>query len=1007
MSESRPSSRFNPTDATLWAIKRDPELRTTIVGLALLDRSPDWATFVNSIEKTVARLPRLRQCVAEAPLGLGRPRWVDASPDLEFHLRRVTLAPPGDRRGLLDLVGRLAGEDFEEDRPLWELHLVDGMADDQVALVMKVSHSLTDGVQGMGLLRAIGDDLDAETGRAGPGRVPSPRSHPGNGRAGAVSHVASAVNASARAGRHPVRTMESTVKLTGSAARLLAPAGQPLSPLMTGRSAERWAAVTDLPLDRLRRAAHRASGTINDAFVTIAVSALADYHAELGSDGTRFRVTLPVNLRPPTDRSAPSAAAETPDRTTAGSSRITARSSRSTAGSSRITAGSSRNTAGAENPKVGGNQWSPARLVLDVDRQAHPFAELRRHQDVLRRAIGEPAIPFTQLLAAGMLELPPALTTSIVGGMVKGSDIAISDVPGLTEPLTLAGSQLTHFYPFAPTGGAALNIGLVSHVGTACIGFTIDPAAITEPERLVRCFEARAADFLRRRKAPAATRPDRPPTAPAQPTVDDRSGPGEGNRPGVDRLSALDTGFLRMESSTTPMHLGGLFLIDGQGLFDADNQLDMEALRRHVEVRLERMPRLRRKLKEVPLGLARPVWVDHSGFDVADHVHHRTLPAPGSRAQLLDLCQTLQMQLLDRRRPLFDLTFVDGLDPAEFGPDALALVERVHHALMDGMSGVEMVALLFDVEPGEGPGHEQPVVDRTTSIDEPGPIRLMVDAAASQARQPLALAKLTARAIAKPRGTATDLGRVVGTVTDLLKPGQLRAGPLDHPVGKRRRLGSISVPLALVHDTGSRLGGSVNDVVLTAVTQGARTLLNAREGPLPASFVVLVPVSTRRLGMEGEHGNQVAALAVELPIHDDNLLAMFGAVSHRMNRLKASHHADGTEILLDAADHLPLPAVDLVARLVGHQRSVDMVVTNLPGPPTPLFLGGNPVREMIPILPLGGNLTIGVAVLSYDGNLIISFHDGDDDHDDLDVITEATRTALLDLAATVGQAAPT
>lgn len=150
-----------------------------------------------------------------------------------------------------------------------------------------------------------------------------------------------------------------------------------------------------------------------------------------------------------------------------------------------------------------GNQWAPARLVLEVDPTAHPFAELRKHRQVLQSAIHEPAISFSEVLAAGMLELPPALTTGIVGGMVKGSDIAITNVAGLIGPLTIAGSTLTHFFPFAPVGGAALNIGLVSHLGIACVGFNVDTAAVSEPDRLVRCFEARAADFLRRRRPKA------------------------------------------------------------------------------------------------------------------------------------------------------------------------------------------------------------------------------------------------------------------------------------------------------------------------------------------------------------------------------------------------------------------------------------------------------------------------------------------------------------------------
>ncbi len=963
MATTRSGDRLNPTDATLWAIKRDPELRTTIVGLGLLDGRPEWATLQAAVARAVERLPRFRQRVVERPLGLGRPQWVEATPDLAFHLRRAAAPEPGDLRAVLDLCGVLAAEDFDETRPLWQIHVVEGLTDERSALVVKVSHSLTDGIGGIGLLRLFGDEPG--DGSVGPASERADAAATGHRAArGGPSLPTAVATAAIRAGRHPIRSMSGAIGLTGSATRLLAPAGQPLSTLLTDRGAGRWAGATELPLDRLRRAAHRAGGSINDAFVTIAISALADYHAELGSGARRFRVTLPVDLRPRTGQSAP--AGVDPDE------------------------------------RAGGNQWAPARLVLEVDLAAHPFAELRKHRHVLQSAIHEPAISFGQVLAAGLLELPPALTTGVVGGMVKGSDIAITDVPGLTESLTIAGSELTRFFPFAPLGGAALNVGLVSHLGIACIGFNIDTAAVAEPERLVRCFEARAADFLRRRRPPADSRPagtsagtsaesEQRPTIPA--------GRAARDEPGGERLSALDTSFLRMESATTPMHMGGLFVIDGRGLLTRDGSLDIAALRRHVDRRIERVPRLGKKLREVPLELGRPVWVDDPRFDIARHVRCRTLPFPGTRTQLFELCADLQMELLDRDRPLFELTFVDGLDPDEFGPGAVGLVERVHHALLDGMSGVEMVALLFDTDPGIALPTERESMQRRSVEPAPGRVGLLVNAAADQVREPLELAKLTGRAITSPRRTAAELARVAGTITDLLDPSHLRSGPLRRRVGSRRHLRAISMPLDLVHDTGVRLGGTVNDMVLTAVSCGVRALLERERAPLHGPFTALVPVSTRHAGMDTEHGNQVAALVVELPIDEARPQAALTILSDRTRHLKEEHRAHGSELLLDAGDHLPPLAVDLVTRLVAHQWSVDLVVTNLPGPPMPLYLCGGRVRELLPIVPLGANLPVGVAVLSYDGRLVLTFHAADQIGDGLDVMVAAAEAAFRDLAA--------
>ena len=261
----------------------------------------------------------------------------------------------------------------------------------------------------------------------------------------------------------------------------------------------------------------------------------------------------------------------------------------------------------------------------------------------------------------------------------------------------------------------------------------------------------------------------------------------------------------------------------------------------------------------------------------------------------------------------------------------------------------------------------------------------------------LELARLAGRAIASPRRTVSELGLVAATIGDLLDPRHLADRPLSRPVGNRRRLRAVSVPLATVQETGSRLGGSVNDVGLAAVTRGVRALLEHRQAPLDDPLTALVPVSTRHEGLEAERGNQVAGLVVELPVGEDDPTVVLRIVSERMTRLKEEHRADGSELLLDASDHLPPLAVELVARAVSHQWSVELVVTNMAGPPVPLYLCGGRVREMTPIVPLGANLPIGIAVLSYDGRLVLAFHATGDVGDGLDLLADATRAALEDL----------
>nr|WHV03854.1 putative wax ester synthase/acyl-CoA:diacylglycerol acyltransferase [uncultured bacterium] len=943
MAHPSTTDRLNPTDATLWQIQRDPLLRTTIVGLALLDHQPAWDELTATVERAIDRLPRLRQRVVDGPLGFGRPHWADTDIDLDHHLIRRNIDDAGDLRSLLDVVGELASDDLDLARPLWQLHLIE---DDKnaAALVFKLSHTLTDGVGGMGLLR-IFDDRSAPAVAASDHHTVSPP------KRAASQELLSAV---ANAGRHPLDMTSDALSLVDSAARLMAPAGPPLSPLMTGRGTERWAGATEAPLDRLRAAAHRAGGTVNDAFVTIAIGALHDYHRHHEQPAEAFRVTMPVSIRSQSDED-------------------------------------------------GGNQWAPARLVLRPSPAAHPFVALHAHRSTIAKAVHEPAIPFIQPIAAAVQQLPDDWTIGIVANMVKGSDLVLTNVPGLREPLMIAGATVDRFYPFAPTGGAAVNIGLVSHLDTACVGFTVDTSAVADPETLVALFDQHCTDFLRRRAPRATAALDE--TATNQTTQPDSS-PVDGS--GYQRLSALDTSFLRMETPATPMHMGGLFVLDGSLLLDAAGRLDIEAIRHHIEDRLRAAPHLRRRLNEVPLGLGRPVWVDDPQFDIAKHVHRQTLAAPGGRAQLIEACEHQQMITLDRRRALFELTFFDGLDPDEFGPGAIALIDRVHHALLDGVSGLEMAQLIFDSTATPSPGPDRGVghgvghdlghgVGHGVGHPPPSSLRLTTETIIDRLGEPLSLARETVRLIASPRRTRDLAAAVAASANNLLVHGAGPAG-FNAPVGRHRRLLTLDVPLDDVHEVGAQLGGSINDVLLTAVAGGVSSVLGSRGEDQSESLNVLVPVSTRQRGLTEEEGNQVAALVVGVPL-GQNVGDTFEIVAARMERLKRRGTARGSEAILDAGDLLAPAAIDAVARAARFQRSVNMVVTNIRGPAAPLALLGGEVRELVPIVPLGANLTVGLAIVSYNGTLTLSFHADRDRWPDLDVITDGVAVALDQLAA--------
>lgn len=944
--DTAPPERLNPTDATLWEIQRDPELRTTIVALAILDREPAWDELHDAVERAVEAIPRLRQRVVEGPLGLGRPHWEPCVPQLAFHLRRETVSRPGGLRGVLDTCGELAGQGFDPGRPLWEIVLVDGWDDRRAGLALKVSHTLTDGLGGVGLLEALGDDADTPA----PGHRHDPDSA-GSSLLGTLGQLAvlpwQATSAAINAGTHPTRTLHDTVEGAASAIRLIRPSGPPLSSLTVGRGTARWTGVLDVPVERLRASAHRGGGTINDAFVTIGLRAMADYHRSFGSQDATFRVTMPISFRSASDPAA-------------------------------------------------GNQWTPARLVLRAELDDHPYTDMARHRDRIDRARREPSIGFSQTMAAALHELPSSLTIGIVAGMAKGSDLVMTNVPGLRKPLRIAGTTVESLYPFAPATGTAVNIGLMSHLDQACVGFTVDPEAIEDPERLVSCFDHHTADFLRRRKAPAT--PAEPDPTPADESADPA--------PSVEyeSMSALDMSFLRMESAITPMHMGGLFIIDGRGLLDPDGTIDLAAVRAHVSARLASAPRLRKKVKEVPFDIGRPVWVDARTIDLRHHVRTSPIDRPGGWPQLLKRCEELQMELLDRDRPLFEFHLLTGLDPDVFGPDAIAFVEKIHHALLDGMSAVENLSLLFDPAASgrAGPPRRRPSpVPTPRPSKEPSAIHLAFSSAIEQGREPGRLLSSAVGAFRHPRRLAAELATTLWSVADLIAP-TATASLNRRRVGDQRLLRPVTVPLDTVHETAHQLGGTVNDVVLTAVGWGLRSLFESRNEPIDDRITALVPVSTRDDGLETEHGNHVAALVVDLPVSETDLPTAFRSTAAQVHELKRHHHAEGSDLMLEAANHLPPVAVDLITRLVSRQPFVNVVVTNLPGPPVPIeFLGGL-VRAAIPVVPLGGNLSLGVAVLSYSGDLTLAFHADADACPDVDVVARATQDALIGLAEIAG-----
>jgi WS/DGAT/MGAT family acyltransferase len=462
----------------------------------------------------------------------------------------------------------------------------------------------------------------------------------------------------------------------------------------------------------------------------------------------------------------------------------------------------------------------------------------------------------------------------------------------------------------------------------------------------------------------------------------------------VDRLTALDASFVWFERTETPIHVGAVATFEAAPLLDAHGHLRLADLRDRIGARLDALPRLRKRLAPVPLDIDRPRWVDDPDFDIANHVAEVRLRPPGDEAALRRLAEHLQSQALPRDRPLWDLRFVTGLDG-----DRIGLVERVHHALIDGVSGVDLATVILDLEPDAPPPVARPWVP------EPAPDKasLVVSGLRHALTDPVRTARAAAELVRSPSHVAPSAAVIARGLASLMDQRVLAPRTsLNAPPTGPRRLAWVRAQLDEVRAAGKGAEATVNDVVLSAVAGGLRWLLLERGEQLPPDLVlkVLVPVSLRRADERGGLGNRVSAIDAPLPVGIGDPAKRLDSVARTMRRLKSGPEAASMGMILDAANALPAGAARLIARAVEHQRFVNLVVTNVPGPSDPLYAAGARLLEAFPIVPLGANLAVGVAVLSYESGLTISLTADDHVCPDVDVFAAGIERSLAQLGVT-------
>ncbi|MBW2294826.1 MAG: wax ester/triacylglycerol synthase family O-acyltransferase [Deltaproteobacteria bacterium] len=438
-----------------------------------------------------------------------------------------------------------------------------------------------------------------------------------------------------------------------------------------------------------------------------------------------------------------------------------------------------------------------------------------------------------------------------------------------------------------------------------------------------------------------------------------------------DRLTALDASFLALESEAVHMHVGSVGIFDPGPLADESGGVDFERVLELTEAGLLRAPRFRQKLAAVPVS-GHPVWVDDEHFNLLYHLRHTALPIPGDDRQLKRLVGRIMSEKLDRAKPMWEMWIVEGLAGGR-----VALISKVHHCLIDGISGVDLLgAFMGSDDSYRAAASEYNWVPRPA----PGGVQLAVDEVWRRATLPGKALAGMARAVSHPeeslREASHNASGFVQGISKALSPAS--ETPLNGPIGPHRRFDWARFDLAVVREIKTKLGGTINDVVLACVAGAVRNFLVDRDfDPDDLSdidFRVLVPVSTRAKSQRGKLGNRISMVVAALPVGEADPRKRLELIVEETRNIKESGQAEGTEAFEEVSDLVSSGLITSLARLSGSRRTYNLVVTNVPGPQAPVYLNGAKMLESYPLVPLFENQALGIALFSYDGSLYWGFN---------------------------------
>jgi len=454
-----------------------------------------------------------------------------------------------------------------------------------------------------------------------------------------------------------------------------------------------------------------------------------------------------------------------------------------------------------------------------------------------------------------------------------------------------------------------------------------------------------------------------------------------------DRLTALDNSFLMLERHSAYMHVASTLILEAGPLAKPEGGIDAEAIRNMVAGALHLIPRYRQKLAYVPFT-SRAVWVDDDHFNLDYHIRHSALPHPGSDEQLKRLSARIMQQHLDRSRPLWEMWIVEGLSGGRF-----AIISKVHHCMIDGVSGMDLLKILLSPFPEHEAGEVQQFIPRPS----PSGVELVIDEATRWLRLPYDAARDVSHFLRAAEDTRREVFTRVRAVAETLGASLTTASatPINGDIGPHRRFDWHMMDLAELKAVRKGLGGSLNDVVLTIVTGAVRRFLQRRfVDPGRIDFRVLAPVSVRNEDERGSLGNRVSAWVVDLPVGEEDPRRQLELISRTTAELKASRRAVGAEVLTQVAEWTPSTLLSLAGRNMTRLLPFNMVVTNVPGPQFPMYMLGAKLLQTFPHVPLIDSLGLGIALLSYNGKLCWGFNADYDLLPDLSAFVRAVRDSF-------------